>query len=272
MNRVWPAGAYTRELRQDSSAAAPATLRRGRLSITVCIPVSSCGPALVLEGSTPAAAVADTGWSLFGGGPWLAWGSGAGARALRLYDLLGEHDGATPFTSATWLADSGGALSTLPTGWTVEWRRRSLGLADVQAFDITVGGPTRPYTFGFALDPDIGPNPADDVSSYDADRGLVTARDGAQAVGYLLRGPTGNALASIQQFGVDRWAPSTPAAAAQAQRQRGTRLLTGPRDVQFVLSAAEAAGATTYTLIMIRGRNVPEVQAKADQALAELSK
>jgi len=269
MNRVWPAGAYTRELRQDSSTSA--LLRRGRLSIQVCIPPSSCGgPALVLEGSAPSAVVADTGWSLFGGGPWLSWGSGAGAQALRLYDLLGEHDGATGFTSPTWLADPTGSSLTLPAGWTLEWRRRNVGLADVQAFDVSISGAGGPYTFGFALDPDIGPNPADDLSSYDAARGLVTARDGAQAVGYLLRGPTTNVLASIQQYGVDRWAPTTPAAAAQAQRQPSTRLLTGPRDVQFVLSAAETTGPTTYTLVLIRGRNVPDLQTKADAVIAVL--
>ncbi|MGH7645758.1 MAG: hypothetical protein ACREMR_09245, partial [Gemmatimonadales bacterium] len=270
MNRVWAAGVYTVELRQQDTASS--IYRRGRLSISVCIPVSGCGPAVVLEGSAPAAVEADTSWSLFGGGPWLSWGSGAGARALRLYDLLGEHDGATPFTNAAWLADSVGTLATLPGGWALNWRRRNLGLLDVQAVDVTVGsGPNGPYTFGFALDPDIGANPADDLSSYDATRGLVTARDDAQAVGYLLRGPSGNALESVQQFGVGRWAPTTPAAAAAAQRRRGTQLLAGPRDVQFVLSTAETTGPATYTLVLIRGRNVPDVQARADEALAALS-
>lgn len=269
MNRVWPAGGYTRELRQDSSTAA--LLRRGRLSITVCIPVSSCGPALVLEGSALAAVEADAGWSLFGGGPWISWGMGAGAQALRLYDLLGDHATASRFTSPAWLDDSTGALSALPGGWTLGWRRRDLGLADVQAIDFTIaGGPSTPNTFGLALDADIGPNPADDLSGYDPGRGLVTARDGAQAVGYLLPTSSGNALASIQQYGVDRWAPTTPAAAAKAQRQRGTQLLIGPRDVQFVLSAPEATGPTTYTLVLVRGRNVPDLQAKADAAIAAL--
>jgi len=270
MNRVWAAGVYTVELRQQDTMSS--VYRRGRLSISVCIPVSSCGPAVVLEGSAPAAAVADTAWSLFGGGPWLSWGSGGGAQALRLYDLLGEHDGGTPFTSATWLADSAGSHLTLPASWTLEWQRRTLDLPDAQAFDVTIGGGSGPYTFGFALDPDVGPNAADDVSAYDAARGLVTARDGAQAVGYLLRGPSGNALASIQQYGVGRWAPSTPAAARQAQRQTGTRLLAGPRDVQFVLSAAETTGLATYTLVIVRGRTVPDLQAKADAAIAALGR
>jgi hypothetical protein len=106
MGRIWYAGDYTVDTRQQDSSAS--LLRRGRLHITVCNP---CGPLLLADDATTAAPVG--GWGLFGGGPWISWGS---SNSLRFYDLLGMHDVANRFTDAAWLNDVGGQATATGAG------------------------------------------------------------------------------------------------------------------------------------------------------------
>jgi hypothetical protein len=159
-------------------------------------------------------------------------------------------------------------VSDAATGWQVGWAPRDLGLADVRAFDFTVaGGGAQPYVFGLAVDPDLGPNGGDDVASYDAGRGLVLVADGSRAVGFLLRGAAGNALRSVQEYGVGRWAPVTLETAWTAQRAAGVQLVGTPRDVQLVLSASETAGAGRWLLVLLRGDSPAAVRGTADAVL-----
>jgi hypothetical protein len=258
MTRIWPGGDYEVELRQQDSTAT--LLKRGRLQITVCN-VVGCGEAPLSQTTTTAE---DPHWSLFGGGPWISWGSTAGRQSLRFYDLLGMHDGNTAFANPAWIDGGNGSVTGQLT-----WQPRDLGLAGARAFDFvtTRGGSAASYVFGLAIDPDLGANPVDDASGYDAGRGMVYITDTDRAIGILLRDATGNALFSGQQFGVGRWAPTTAWAAWQAQRQSGVHLLPGQRDVQFVLSGAEVTGSHSYTFILIRGPNLAALQHTADAAI-----
>ena len=263
MTRIWPGGDYEVELRQQDSTAT--LVKRGRLHIIVCN-VAGCGTAPVSQLAATTSAE-DPHWSIFGGGPWLSWGSTSNRQSLRFYDLLGMHDGSTAFTNAAWIDGGSGSITGQFT-----WQPRDLGLASARAFDFvtTRGGGTPAYVFGFAIDPDLGGSPVDDASGYDAGRGMLYITDTDRAIGILLRDATGNTLSSVQQFGVGRWAPTTAWTAWQAQRQSGVHLVAGQRDVQFVLSATEVTGSHTYTFVLIRGPNLAALQQTADAAIVIL--
>jgi hypothetical protein len=176
----------------------------------------------------------------------------------------------TAFSEAQWLDGTGGRITDAATGWELAWTPRDLRLPDVRAFDFSVAGAgLRPYTFGMAVDPDLGPNAADDVASYDASRGLVLVTDGSQALGFLLRNGGKDALGSAQEYGVGRWAPTTAEYAWAAQRA-GTQLVGRPRDVQLVVSARETVGTGRWQFVVIRGESAASVRARADAVLGAL--
>lgn len=132
------------------------------------------------------------------------------------------------------------------------------------------GGP--PLVFGLALDPDLGPDAADDATGYDAGRGLAYVYDGERAIGFLLRDATGaDALVSVQQFGLRRHAPSLPREAWAAQREPGVHLLRGVSDVQLVLSAAQRRQAGDWTFVILRAADVATLRSRADAVLAALT-
>ena len=260
MTRIWPGGNYTVELRQQDSTTN--LVKRGRLHITVCNE-PGCGPELITSYPTSSSATTDERWSIFGGGPWISWGAVGARQAERFYDLLGAHDGATAFANETWVTAAAGDIPQR-----LNWNELALAVPGAKAFRLTINNALPSRVFGIALDPDLGANLVDDVSGYDATRGLVYVADADRAVGFMLLSSGQNALASVQQYGVGRWAPTTPAAAWAAQRQQGIHLLPGPRDVQFVLSAGETTGTVTYTLVMLRATNVRELRRLADEAAA----
>jgi hypothetical protein len=264
MTRIWPAGEYTVELRQHKFQG---SLQRGRLHIEVCY---QCGPLapLVLTASGNAS-IGD--WGLFGAGPWIGWGAGQVEGVVRLYDLWGDHDRPSAFSDIAWLDGRGGRFEDPITGWEMAWVPHDLGSEKVRAFDFSIsGGPNRPYVFSFAVDPDLGRNAADDVASYDPERGLLVVADAGAAVGLLLRGGKDNALASVQEYGVGRFAPTTAEYAWAAQRRPGIHLVGTPRDVQLVLSTNEALAPSTWLFAVIRADSPASVRATADQVLRSL--
>lgn len=265
MNRIWPMGEYTVDLRQHKVSGG--VLHRGRLLIEICSS-PGCGPAAPITTEATVVAQAGGDWGLFGVGPWIGWGGSATRNVMRLYDLWGMPDRVSPFGETAWLDGTGGRFADAETGWEVVWARRDLTLADVQAFEFSVAGVgARPYVFGFAVDPDLGPNPADDVASWDPVRGLLTVADGSRAVGFLLRNAAGNALRSVQEYGVGRFAPTTADYAWAAQRRPGVQLVGTPRDVQLVLSAGETSEAATWLLVAIRGASPQSVRTTADEVI-----
>jgi hypothetical protein len=267
ITRIWPMGDYTVELRQHKLQSG--TLHRGRRHIIVCSNPgceANAPPALA-----PAPAQPGLAWGLFGAGPWISWGAPAQRNALRLYDLWGMPERETAFSEAPWLDGTGGRITDAATGWDLAWTPRDLRLPDVRAFDFSVAGAgLRPYTFGMAVDPDLGLNAADDVASYDASRGLILVMDGSRALGFLLRQGDKDALASAQEYGVGRWAPTTTDYAWAAQRAAGAQLVGTPRDVQLVLSARETVGAGAWQFVVIRGASAASVRARADAVLGAL--
>jgi hypothetical protein len=268
MTRIWPAGEYTVDLRQHLVSGG--VLHRGRLLIEMCY---QCGGGLNVTPPPGAASagVAASDWGFFGAGPWLSWGSGAGREVLRLYDLAGRHDRESAFSDAGWFSADGGTFEDGETGWDLKWTPLEVGIADARAIELSVSGDGgRPYVLGFAADPDLGPNAADDAASYDRERGMVLVVDQARAIGILLRNRGENALASVQEYGVGRFAPATAEGAWQAQRATGPRLVGTPRDVQLVLSAAPASGPASWLLLVVRGAGPADVRARADQVLRTL--
>jgi hypothetical protein len=267
--RTWPAGDYTVDLRQHLNTG---VLHRRRLVVDVCtVPGCSAPPAPPVTPSPGPAAAAD--WGLFGAGPWLGWGAADLRRTLRWYDLWGMPDRTSPFADVAWVTNDGGQVRDSETGWQLDWILHDLGLPDVRAFDLVVSGRRdRSYVFSMAVDPDLGPEPADDVARYDAGLGLVLVADGEAAVGLLLLNPDGadNAVASVQEYGVGRWAPAVGAAAWAAQREPGIHLRGIPGDVQLLLSAAPADGGGRWTFVVLRGATPAAVQARAEQVYRAL--
>jgi hypothetical protein len=272
MYRIWYAGDYTVDLRQQDSSGS--LLRRGRLHITRChSDPAPCFPNLRAASlTTPASASLDA-WGFFGGGPWIAWGSAAAPRVARLYDLLGMHDLPSAFGEAAWLDQAGGTEEAEALPWAVRWEPRRLSTTEVRAFTLNVS-PTDgrlAYRFGFALDPDPGPDAADDATGWDGTRALAYVHDGERAVGFLLRDGAGaNALVGVQQFGLARFAPRTVTEAWTAMRSASVRLLGGRSDVQLLLTTAERRESGTWTLLVLRAATVAELRARADAVLAEL--
>lgn len=265
MGRIWYSGNYTVDIRQQDSSAS--LLRRGRLHITVCNPRGGGGGLLLADTATTAAPVA--GWALFGGGPWISWGSG---NSLRFYDLLGTHDVANRSTDATWLTDVGGQATATGAGSYLSWRKRNLQNADALAFDFTLAAASSPFSFGLALDPDLGANAADDMSGYDPQRGMAYVWDGFQAVGYLLRDQVGaDALRGVTQYGRSRQPPRSHSQISAALRRTGVDLLPGRSDVQLLPTAPAQPGAATWTFVMVRSTSVAELRARADIVLAGLA-
>jgi len=265
--RRWPYGDYTVTLRQHKYTG---VLKRGRLAITVCS-IPGCAPNAPVAAGAPEGGEA-TVWGLFGAGPWLGWGSPDLGRTLRLYDLWGAPDRLSPFGGSGWLLDEGGSLVDPVTDWEVRWMPRELGLSEVRAFDLTTTNPrARGAVFSMAVDPDLGTHGGDDAASYDAGLGLVVA-DGETAVGLLLLGADGgdNALVSVQEYGVGRWAPAVSAAAWAAQREAGIHLRGTPGDVQLLLSAAPADGGGTWTFVVLRGTTPAAVRARAEEVYRAL--
>jgi hypothetical protein len=265
MTRIWPMGEYTVDLRQHKVSAG--VLHRGRLFIEVCSS-PGCGPAAPVAPAASVATQVGDDWGLFGAGPWIGWGSSATPNVVRLYDLWGMPDRVSPFGETAWFDGTSGRFADAETGWEVVWARRDLTLADVRAFEFSVAGAeARAYVFGFAVDPDLGPNAADDVASWDPVRGLLMVADGSRAVGFMLRNAAGNALRSVQEYGVGHFAPTTADYAWAAQRRPGVRLLGTPRDVQLVLSAGEASEPATWLLVAIRGATPESVRTTADEVM-----
>lgn len=266
LRRIWPAGNYTEELRQDSSTS---VLRRGRLHITVCIPSSGCALA-ASQAATPSTSAGDSS-GIFGAGPWISWGTGAGRRVARLYDLWGNHDPASPFATTAWMTVAGGRVQD-PTGsWELAWSRRSNNFTGVQLFDfMLVPREASPFAFGFALDPDLGADPADDAAGYAGDLGLIFVTDGDGALGILLLDGSGNAITTIEQYGVGHPAPHTTVEAWNSLHDAVGTMLPGPRDVQLLARAAPPTGPTTYTLAILRGTSLADLRAKANAVITAL--
>ena len=265
--RIWPAGDYTVELRQDTTVNG--VLRRGRLHITVCH--DECGAFGAPAPAAPTATISADDWGLFGGGPWISWGTAAAPRGVRFYDLWGAHD-APGFSTKSWVDDSAAGEAVPGTAWRLDRVQRDLALMGARAIDFTVTAPTTAsYVFGLAFDPDLGADPADDVSGYDRTRGLAFVTDASGAVGLLLRTGGDDALVSLQEYGVGRWAPRLATEIRAAQRTRGVNLVRQPRDVQLVLSADARTGAATFTVVLLRAATLAALQGLADEALARLA-
>lgn len=269
MTRIWPAGDYTIELRQQDSTLS--LIKRGRLHITIC----HANPAPCQPLSAPAiagSATSDSFADVFGAGPWMTWRNFGAPQMVRLYDLAGFHDGRTPFADGSWLAQDG-SLSNIISGMGLSWRHLDLNLPGVRpvAFELSNTTPSGGLAFGLAVDPDLGSDPADDQTGFDSTLGLVYVWDASRAVGFLLREGSNDALKSVQQFGVGRWSPASPVEAWSAQRTAGVNLISGKRDVQLLLSAAADLTPARYTFVMIQGATPSDVRAKASGAIAVLA-
>lgn len=191
LNVVWPAGCYEIELRHENDSSH--VLKRAKLTIGVAT-VPSCyslaaSPEVAGQMNTiPQSESASS--SLFGGGPLLVQGSPASPRITQLYDLMGSYN-VPPFTSVDWLQQAGGH-HFLPDGTSLIWSRIHTDPNGPIIFRFSVSASTdEPYSFGFAADPDLGSNPANDRSGYDASRKMVYAFDDEAAWGMIIEDRSG---------------------------------------------------------------------------------
>lgn len=258
-DRIWPAGDYTRRLRGEGGSGG--AVGRDWLDVVVCHEsVPGCGPP-VLVALDAGGEHLERGFPLFGGGPWIV----TDGDIVRFYDLTGGHDPGSPFADVDWVdaygerhaasADGGSALT-----WNV-----AEATADTRRVRFSVDGVGDVYTFGLALDPDVGRSPADDRSAYDAKTGAVVVHDNEEALAIALRAHGANDIQGIQQYGVRVAAPRAADELRRATQAAGVRLIHDPDDVQLLVRGSTASGVEEWTLLMARGDGV-------DDALARLSK
>lgn len=242
--RVWAAGEYTNRLRVERFSGG--YVGRDWLEIEVCHEsIPGCGVQfLVMPGQGE-----QDGLPLFGGGPWIA----VGDEMVRFYDLTGAHERDTPFADASWLDATGLNRAISADGRTSLAWEVVAAAPDARVVEFVVDGVAGPYTFGLALDPDLGSSPADDRSAYDPESGILMAFDGAEAVGFALRSGAGNSIAGVKQYGARRFAPRDSEKLLQTSRQTGVDLTTEGDDVQFLVSTPESTGMERWTLLMARG-------------------
>lgn len=265
VQRIWPVGNYTVDVRAEDLRSG--VLRRGRQPVTVCSP----GPCGLMAGPSEAQS-GPLEWAFFGGGPWISWGTSASQQILRFYELMGMHDMPSLFTDRNWLSSK--ASNTIDAGaFRISFARREAGSSDALLVDFSVvpAEGTGSYVFGMALDPDVGTSAANDESGYDSNHRLVFAKDASSAVGYMLLKHAGNALYSVDQYGTHHFAPAARSVNWTAQRAKGVRLHGGLSDVQFVLSGGIETTTATYTLVVLRGSTLAELQSTADAVLASLA-
>jgi hypothetical protein len=272
--RIWPAGDYTVEVRHEIDDVP--ILKRGRLHVTRCH--FDLGPCQQQMQAPIALAPPQKGMvapvsEIFGGGPWVSWGSVDAPGAIRFYDLLGAHDAPATFGTTAWLSQDVGAAADAGATGPITWRRLDIEAPGTYAviFTAAARATKASYRFAFAVDPDLGAEPADDRSGYDGARGMVYVFDRDRAIGFLLRNAAGDAMEAAQEYGVGRWAPTSPVAAWEAQRAGGVHLIGKPRDVQLLLSAGDATDTTSWIVLVVGGETVTELQNRADAALAALA-
>ncbi len=254
INRIWPAGEYEVYLRAEDRVSGE--LRRGRLPITVCTVTQSC------SGARSVFRPPHRHGSLFGGGPILTWTSANGPEALQFYQLMGAHTVPSPFGSNSWFDLEGGSVRNAPWPGDVSWKRGESG--GIVTYEFDVDPPTAgEYVFGFAVDPDLGEDVADDIGGYDAASGMAYVSDGSEAMGFLLRAGGRNELAAVVQYGTGRFAPASAEATWKAVRQGGIDLLPGERDVQFVLAASARIGKGSFTVAVLEADDVAALIAMA---------
>lgn len=248
-SRIWAAGEYTTRLRVEVIGGG---LGRDWLDVEVCHEsISGCGVQFAVlpnEGT-------DFGLPLFGGGPWIA----SDSRLVRFYDLTGLHEPASPFADIGWIDPrSRGRAMSGDGGAGLSWEVTA-ATADTRVVEFVVDEVAGRYTFGLALDPDVGKSPADDRSYYDPASGALVAYDATEALGFVLLKNGSSDLQAAKQYGAHRFAPREASALRQASGETGVDLTSEDDDVQFLLSGSETIGASKWILLMARGASRAQV-------------
>lgn len=244
-------------------------LKRGRLLINVHTTSGCLELDVVSSARVDNDAVQPGQSSVFGAGPVVSWGSANAPNVLKFYDLMGRHD-RPKFQDSGWLSIRSGADSANALG-AITWERTELPIEGVRAIQFSVSPRNQaPYVFGFAVDPDLGRNAADDASGIDTSRGLVYAIDSGRAFGILLLNQRGVGPAAVWQYGASCFSPSDPKRIWLAQRARGRHLISNPGDAQFILSSPGESGSGRYTVVLIEAADLYELRARADTARAAL--
>ena len=239
--RIWAAGQYSAGIRQEGREHGSfGDFRRGRLDIDVCIGTGCSGCSLCAIApamGTPAALPGST----FGAGPVLLEND----RVHILYDLTGVLSAGSDFHSASWLLSPIGSHheTALEGGSKIAWTvlRRDSTATEVR-FDLIAFRDTP--TFGFAWDPDVGADPADDRTGYSAAHRVVYAYDGSGAVGLMIAGDDRAHDLTVRQFGARRQPPARVRDIVETM-ENGSALDTRAGDAQFMVSAVGAGSSVT---------------------------
>lgn len=140
--------------------------------------------------------------------------------------------------------------------------------ADARLIRFKTSAPSgQAHRFGMAVDPDIGRNAANDRSGFDAGRQLVFATDPAMVVGFMIVDATGDTSLSVRQFGARRLAPRVREDAWNTHRLPGVQLTEGEDDVQFLIWKDAVEGTAQWTLVILRGSSVADIQRRRQTSL-----
>lgn len=255
MRRVWSAGEYDVDLRQQFYTVSNNAFARAGMNIQVC---TGCGYGQRVVG----VAAKDSLMSTFGAGPMIA----VDGELSSFYDLARGGAPNTDFVTPQWLQASStakvGAARLRDGRVQMEWaittqpgRRR----IDLDLY----GTGTREVRFGFAWDPDVGSNAADDHSGYDGELGMVYAFDSGEAVGLLIERDGVRTKLGVHQYGSKRFAPMSEARLLNDLGSASLNLMDGPDDVQFIVSAGASTHNTHYIIHLVRAPDLATLRQRA---------
>lgn len=260
LRRVWAAGEYTVQLRQQMLDSVTNQFARGNLTVEVCYqcPLQQrvVGGA---EEPTPLRL------STFGGGPVVT----VDGHVTAYYDLTGASTPGSHFADRNWLSGDRsldwGTSRLEGVGdmeWTVSRPNDSAVSLDLAVLE------TRGHSIslGFAWDPDLGVNPADDRSAYSDDLRMVYSYDGGAAVGLIIQADGVPQDLRVRQYGARRLAPTSKAGLLAALQNPGVDLLGGTDDVQFILSIGQIDADKHYVVRLLRAKDIRSLRALAGVA------
>lgn len=255
IDRVWPAGKYAVELRQEDKQSG--VLKRGRLHVEVCTTGGCVDPEQPLAVAMVTASAVPS--QLFGIGPVVSWNGGA----VRYYDLFGTPDVRSAFQTPAWLGTAGVQTAGMEGGQ-LTWTPLGHNYAGVEAQNLDISFPdSRLARFGIAVDFDIGSDASDDRSGYDEQGGMAYVFDDNGAAGILIRQEGTNAIRSVQQFGVRRLPPVSANEAAANQRNEKINLISGKSDVELLVSTAGFQRSASFSVVILQASTVGQLKALA---------
>lgn len=255
------AGIYAMDWRLTATRSADGNTGAGYAQTWICIPYSYASCPGSPEVAPPVATVASSPSNPHDGGPH-HFGSGLwvephGRPARQGYSLANATrlDAVNLFesTEALHVVVGDARVDVVPAP----------PRAEVRTYSVSVTSRQQVRT-GFAVDPDLGVDPADDQMEVFEATGEIVVSDGDYAIGYFFTSEGSQLPIRVRQYSTDPavgWYPdpTDDVAAATELRSSRSRLISGAHDVRFL--AFPTGRPRGYEVSVVRGPSAAHVRA-----------